>query len=261
MQIGGLGAGALLAKYSRDDEREADRLGMEYMVRAGYDPQGMVGLMDVLRGLSSKKPSMVERMFATHPMSSERYKTAVSRLRTSYPDRKSLPVYRQRYLDQTARLRKKTAAIEAMQEGEWALAAEDQDKAVKALSRALTLAPEDYAGLVLMGKCQLARDKPSRAGRYFDKARAVYPQEPQADYFFGVALLYQDKFDQAYAQFQGYEQELPGNPNTIFLQGLALEGAGRRKKSARAYVRFLRTGASGKPASYARGRLKKWGYL
>ena len=47
--LGGIGAGILLAKYSRDDEREADSLGMEYMSRADHNPYGMVGLMDLLR--------------------------------------------------------------------------------------------------------------------------------------------------------------------------------------------------------------------
>ena len=45
-QLGMVGAGALLASYSRDNEREADALGMEYMFRARYNPKGMIGLME-----------------------------------------------------------------------------------------------------------------------------------------------------------------------------------------------------------------------
>jgi predicted Zn-dependent protease len=58
--LGNIAAGALLAHYSRDDERQADELGMEYMTRAGYNPEGMVGLMDVLRSLSDHKPSTID---------------------------------------------------------------------------------------------------------------------------------------------------------------------------------------------------------
>jgi predicted Zn-dependent protease len=60
-RLGMIGAGALLASYSRDNEREADALGMEYMVKAGYGPQGMIGLMNMLRNLSKNKPSTIER--------------------------------------------------------------------------------------------------------------------------------------------------------------------------------------------------------
>ena len=83
-QLGTIGAGALLASYSRDNEREADALGMEYMVKAGYDPNGMVGLMDMLRSLNKSKPSAIELMFSTHPMSDERYATAVKRAKEDY---------------------------------------------------------------------------------------------------------------------------------------------------------------------------------
>jgi len=38
----GIGSSLILAKYSRDDERQADSLGMEYMVKAFYNPDGMV---------------------------------------------------------------------------------------------------------------------------------------------------------------------------------------------------------------------------
>ena len=46
-----LGAGALLAGYSRDNEREADYLGMTYMVKSGYATDGFVQLMDMLNSL------------------------------------------------------------------------------------------------------------------------------------------------------------------------------------------------------------------
>ena len=66
--VGGLGAGLLLAGYSREDE-QADGLGMDYMVRAGYSPDGMVGLMDMLQSMNKRQPSAIATMFSTHPMS------------------------------------------------------------------------------------------------------------------------------------------------------------------------------------------------
>ena len=49
-EIGALvGANAAMAKFSRDDEREADEQGMLYMRRAGFDPGGMAELMRLLR--------------------------------------------------------------------------------------------------------------------------------------------------------------------------------------------------------------------
>ena len=261
MQLGGLGAGALLAKYSRDDERQADALGMQYMVQTGYAPRGMVGLMDVLRGMSSRKPSVIDQMFSSHPMSEERYRTAVSRVQNEYQTGRQLALNRERYKDHLAPVRAMQEAIEAMQEGEKALGAENPDQAERSLRRALQAAPRDYTALVMLGKCRLLQDVPKDAERYFAHAREVYPQEPQAAHFLGIALLGQKEYDGAYEQFRWYEERLPGNPNTIFLQGLALEGAQRQRQAAEAYARFLQSGASGEQAEYARQRLQTWGYL
>ena len=59
-----LGSQLVGLKYSRDDEREADKYGMDYMVKAGYDPMGMVETMDILDKENKIRP--VE-FFSTHP--------------------------------------------------------------------------------------------------------------------------------------------------------------------------------------------------
>ncbi len=74
--VGMVAGGAWLARYSRDDERQADALGLEYMTRAGYNPAGCIALMDILRQLSGNKPGLLELMFATHPMSENATRTA-----------------------------------------------------------------------------------------------------------------------------------------------------------------------------------------
>ena len=259
--LGGVAAGALLAHYSRSDERQADDLGMEYMTKSGYNPEGMVGLMDVLRRMQKNKPSAIEMMFSTHPMSEERYQTAVQNSSTTYTSAREYPVYRERYMDHTAGLRKIKGAIEKMQEGEKQMNREQFPKAETALSDALQQAPEDYAGLVLMSKCQLALEQPKRAEFFAEKARRVYPAEAQAQHLSGVAKLNLKQFDAAYAQFDRYEKMLPGNPNTVFLKGVTLEGMGRSGRAAEEYQRFLGSVNSGDKAQYAYGRLVEWGYV
>lgn len=97
---GSFGASALLAKYSRDNEREADALGMEYMTRANHNPQGMVDLMDVLRNKSKYQPNLIEQMFSSHPMSEERYATARQEAGAKYASWASKPLLKERYMDQ-----------------------------------------------------------------------------------------------------------------------------------------------------------------
>jgi predicted Zn-dependent protease len=65
-------AGGAVAKFSRADEREADRLGVQYMYDAGYDPRGMAGMFEKLLATRKRRPSSVEQFFATHPLAEDR---------------------------------------------------------------------------------------------------------------------------------------------------------------------------------------------
>jgi predicted Zn-dependent protease len=258
--VGSVGAGALLAKYSRSNERQADALGMEYMTRTNYNAEGMVGLMDMLRSLSKHKPNAIELMFATHPMSEERYQTAVKTVSTKYESAKGFPLHRERYMDHTAKLRSMKKAIEEMQNGEKAMAKKDFPAAEGHFRRALEEVPEDYAGLVMMSKCLMAQNKHKEARRYAELAKQAYPEEAQAHQLSGITKIVQGDFGPAYEDFSRYEELLPGNPNTIFLKGYSLEGMGNKKAAAVEYDRYLKGVSQGGQARYANGRLAEWGY-
>ncbi|MEW6672996.1 MAG: M48 family metalloprotease [Thermodesulfobacteriota bacterium] len=260
-QLGQLGSGALLASYSRDNERQADSLGMEYMVRSGYGPQGMVGLMEMLNSMNQHKAGATDLLFATHPMSAERYQTSVSQATSDYRPYSSQPLFKERYMDSTAGLRKIKSAIKTMQDGEAAMGKEAYSQAEGLFKQALDQAPDDYTGLLLMAKCQLIQNKDSEAERYADKARRVYPEEAQGCHISGIAKIRIKKYDAAYEDFSAYERLLPGNPNTVFFKGLSLEGMQKIDPAAQAYIRYLKQVRQGKQAQYAYQRLKEWGYI
>jgi predicted Zn-dependent protease len=60
------------ARYSRSVEREADRLALECLVHAGYEPRASVKLFDHLEVERAGKGSKVEGIFSSHPLVSER---------------------------------------------------------------------------------------------------------------------------------------------------------------------------------------------
>jgi len=67
-------AGSMFLKFSRDDESEADRVGLQILTRAGWDARGMVELLDVLRRVQQRDPTAVETFFSTHPSPEDRIK-------------------------------------------------------------------------------------------------------------------------------------------------------------------------------------------
>lgn len=80
-----VGTGVLM-DYSRDAERESDRLGVGYMYRAGYNPKGMSDFFRKLLEMQKRKPSDVERFFMSHPVTEERI-AMVDELRAGLPEK------------------------------------------------------------------------------------------------------------------------------------------------------------------------------
>jgi len=257
-QLGQIGAGALLASYSRSNEREADALGMEYMVQSGYSAEGMVGLMDLLQSLGKHKPNAIELMFATHPMSDERYQTAVQTANTKYKAAKSKPLYRERYMDHTAKLRALKGAIDEMQKGQMEMSQKKFSAADTHFRAALKKAPNDYAGLVLMSTNQLVQKKWAVGRQYAEMAQQVYPQEAQAYHLSGFAKIQLKDYDGALQEFNAYDKALPGNPNTIFFKGFSYEGMQQYQQSAQQYQRYLQITQQGDYAQHAYRRLREW---
>ena len=260
--LGGIGAGALLAGYSRSQEREADSLGLGYMAGANYNPDGFVGLMNMLHEMSGKNESSMAVLFSTHPMSSERYQTALNTVTARYgAQRKTSPIFRERYMDNTAALRKIRPAVKAMQDGDGEMMKKNPPKAREHYEKSLKAAPQDYAGNLKMAKCLMAMKKSREARSYAQKARDIYPQEPQASHVLGMTSLQLKDFDRALARFNEYEKALPGNPNTTFFQGFSLEGMGRQEQAAQKYRAYLQSVQQGDYARHAYSRLQEWGYL
>jgi len=65
-------AQAGFAKFSRDDETEADRFGVKYVTRSGIDPRGMPSMFRILLRERERNPSGVEAWFASHPVEESR---------------------------------------------------------------------------------------------------------------------------------------------------------------------------------------------
>ena len=65
-------AGAGFARMSRGAEYQADELAVVYMMRAGYDPNGMVSFLHKLNQLGKSNPNSVSALFASHPPTPER---------------------------------------------------------------------------------------------------------------------------------------------------------------------------------------------
>ena len=86
-QVAGLAMPLSLLRFSRNAEREADLLGMEYAYVAGYDPVALVQIFERLRAGERDKKSMLSRAFFCHPTTGDRVQRAQKSIVTYLPPR------------------------------------------------------------------------------------------------------------------------------------------------------------------------------
>jgi beta-barrel assembly-enhancing protease len=82
VQVGGT---ALFARHSRLDELQADSEGVVNVTRAGYDPQGIPDLFQVLLKQREYQPTVVEGWFASHPLEEARIAKAKALIADTKP--------------------------------------------------------------------------------------------------------------------------------------------------------------------------------
>jgi predicted Zn-dependent protease len=97
--------GALLGfmKFSRSAEEEADKLGVQYMYAAGYDPNAMATMFEKLMAKNAKKPGFISKAFSSHPMAADR-RVASLTLASRFPEREEYVISTSEFQRVKARL-------------------------------------------------------------------------------------------------------------------------------------------------------------
>ncbi|MBB64508.1 MAG: peptidase M48 [Waddliaceae bacterium] len=145
-----LGTILLSQTYSRAAELEADRYGIEYMVRAGYDPFAAVKLQETFIHLSSgRSPGWLEGLFASHPPSKERLE-ANKLYAETFP--KGGKIAQDTYKRKIARLRHSEGAYQLYDKAQTTLSENNPRRALQITEQALQLHPQEALFHGLAGK-------------------------------------------------------------------------------------------------------------
>jgi predicted Zn-dependent protease len=91
-------------KFSREFESQADYLGVQYMYRAGYDPQAFIAFFEKVQALEKRKPGMVAKAFSDHPQTPDRILHSQEEIARILPPRDEYTVTTSEFDDIKARL-------------------------------------------------------------------------------------------------------------------------------------------------------------
>jgi predicted Zn-dependent protease len=104
-QVAGLVANLANLRYSRKHETESDTFGLDYMIRAGYNPLGMVRVMEMFQRMEQQGGAGGPEFLRTHPSPENRVEAIQARINEKYPTSRTDPrlvvgtdAYRQKVL-------------------------------------------------------------------------------------------------------------------------------------------------------------------
>jgi predicted Zn-dependent protease len=103
-EASGLAVPLTFMKFSRGFEAQADYLGMQYMYKAGYDPQALVSFFEKVEALEKKKPGTFAKAFETHPQTPDRIEKSQEEIATILPARPQYLVSTSEFDDVKSRL-------------------------------------------------------------------------------------------------------------------------------------------------------------
>ena len=92
-------------KFSRDSEREADFLGLQYMYKAGYDPNAFVTFFERIQADEKRRPGTIPKVFSTHPPTPDRIEAAQKEIARILPNKPEYIVTTSEFDSVKARLR------------------------------------------------------------------------------------------------------------------------------------------------------------
>ncbi|HAD03972.1 MAG TPA: peptidase M48 [Desulfuromonas sp.] len=262
-QAGALAADLLDKSYSREQERESDRLGIDYMVKARYSPQGAVQLQEFFSAKleAGNQNSWLAGMFRTHPFSAERLRQNRLYLQEKYPGAVSDARYRleaKGFLAATAKLRGTVAGYQLYDQALALEAKGDLRQAIVTYLQAATAAPDEALILTGLGMAYLKSDDIPSARLHLAKAVRLDGSYYQSRMGLGYALLQQKEAARAVAELEASIKLLPTLQGT-YLLAEGYELSGRRDEALQNYRTVAKAAPESKLGRAAAGKLQALG--
>jgi predicted Zn-dependent protease len=103
-EAAGLALPLTFLSFQRSFEAEADYLGLQYMYKAGYDPQSFVSFFEKLQAMEKQKPGTLSKAFASHPQTPDRIAKSQEEIEHILPARLEYTVTTSEFDDVKSRL-------------------------------------------------------------------------------------------------------------------------------------------------------------
>jgi beta-barrel assembly-enhancing protease len=193
MDISAVTASLINNGFSREQEREADWLGIDYMVQAGYDPDGAVRLQEYFftQMEGGRNPLFIEGLFRTHPVSKERLDNARALIAQKYPHTVKNPAFvlnEVPFRQKTERLREVQKSYDIADEGDKLFREKRYPEALARYRAAAELEPDQAPFHSAAGRVHLVREETPAAETALRRAIRLDEELHEPRFLLGVLL-------------------------------------------------------------------------
>lgn len=259
-QAGQVTAGLLEMSYSREQEREADLLGIDYMVRSGYDPQGAVQVQEFFyRTLEGgAEPMWLTGLFRSHPFSKERMEANEAYIRDNYPQSAGLNLGGQVFRQAIAPLVKVQPGYDLYDEGQRLESKGELSAAISTYLQAADRAPDEALIRTALGLAYLKAGDVGSARLHLSKAVGLDGNYYKSRMGYGYALLELNRAGDAVPHLKKSMELLP-TLQGAYLLATGYEKTGRTEEARQLYQAVVEADSKSRLGQAAAERLKALG--
>lgn len=291
--VGEVGVTLLGLSYSREQERQADRVGTYYMALSGWHPRQAISMQELLASLSARQDNVLDRYLSTHPGAGDRVQEIESVISEKGIAERYIQgdgVFAERWQRRCERLHDVerafgpydrgmkalnqkqftdalSAAGEALQmrddqapfhrlKGDALLGLGRVQEATSAYRDSLNVDPRYVLANIGLGRAYLAEGDNAAAEREFEKAALEFPGGVTAVAGLGIARFKQGKYAQAVQPLSAVAQSSAGRPDFHYMLAVSYDELGRPELAYQSYRNALEAGLDGRDGIRAGARMQ-----
>ncbi|WP_457643066.1 beta-barrel assembly-enhancing protease [Persephonella sp.] len=236
MNFGKIGAQLISLKWSRDQEKEADRLGVRFAYDAGYDPRGLLDTFKIFKKLGKvKQPEWL----LTHPLPDTRIKE-VKQLIKQLDLSKKLIKDSPQFHRIKAKLEKTKPSFDLYYKAKEKVAKDKKLAALELLDKSLEIYPENNASLTLKAFILLSEDKFEEGTQLAVKAASLDDMYFKPHFFAGYGYFKLKKYSKSVKFLERAKDLIPNFPDVYYFLGRDYEELGKVQKAVENYQKALK---------------------
>lgn len=227
LQFGQIGGKLLALKFSRDQEKQADELGTLYALKAGYDPNGLLGVFETFKKMEKgNSPEWLQ----THPLPESRIKDVEREIESIKPSG-SLIYDSDEFHRIKGLLKEMEGSYREFYAGKKAYQQKNYPEALSHFKKAVELYDENYEAHLYIAYILANTGDVSQALAHAEKAYRIMPDVFSANYIYGFALFKAGRYSESVQKLERAKKLIPDDADTYYYAGRDYEALGDFSKA------------------------------